>query len=381
MAQSKQILISILEQKPQILTKVLYALLIGKKIPISEIWVITTSEGKKAALTQLLNSGKGYLYKFYQDYGIDVDSIQFGSNKVIIPGDVENESHENRNLKKTDQFKEVIFDFIREKTNERGTTLHCSLAGTQKALNIYLAFALQFFGRPSDRLYNVLVNPPEIENNQEFYYIPPIPKVFRTPSGQIVSTANAQIKLEEIDFVKLRAKFEYLFGSAALTFYEMVKLTQQELEQMPNLPPLIVDRANRKLCIRDKSIFLTPIEFSIYRYYLERSKFRAESIPVKEYGRYFEGADGFYFSQEGTKQLMKIYREYVSNYMFDEFQASLEKGALPFERACQYFSRIKRKIRKALNDEKISEYYIISGVGRYRKKYGIKLDKTKVIMR
>ena len=60
---------------------------------------------------------------------------------------------------------------------------------------------------------------------------------------------------------------------------------------------------------------------------------------------------------------------------------SLDNGNLPFDRACQHFSRIKRKIRHALQNDDLAEYYVISAVGTYRKSYGIKLDKSKIILR
>jgi hypothetical protein len=66
---------------------------------------------------------------------------------------------------------DFIAGFIREKSQDSNTRLHCSLAGGRKTMSFYLGSALQLFGRPWDKLYHVLVSP-EFESHPEFYYKP-----------------------------------------------------------------------------------------------------------------------------------------------------------------------------------------------------------------
>jgi len=75
---------------------------------------------------------------------------------------------------------------------------------------------------------------------------------------------------------------------------------------------------------------------------------------------------------------LRGYEKIASPNAVDRFVETLDNGYLSFNRACQYFSRIKRKIQSALGDDELAEYYIIAAVGRYRKGYGIKLDGAKI---
>ncbi|MBD3338448.1 MAG: TIGR02584 family CRISPR-associated protein, partial [Candidatus Lokiarchaeota archaeon] len=276
----------------------------------------------------------------------------------------------------------LILKLLHSLTEDPNTVLHCSIAGGRKTMSIYFAYALQFFGREHDRLYHVLVHPDEFQNHPEFYYIPPNPEILETADGREISTENASIDMIEIPFIRLGAKREYIFGDKwLLTYEEMVRLTQAKIEQLPDLPQLIIDVKRNKVSIGLRKIHLSPIELATYYYYAERSKSRQDTVPIKDYEQYFEAADGYYFQSDGLKRIIDIYRNLVSAGTYDNFIRSLDNGNLPFERACQHFSRIKRKIRHALQNDDLAEYYVISAVGTYRKSYGIKLDKSKIILR
>ena len=54
-------------------------------------------------------------------------------------------------------------------------------------MSIYLTAAMQMFGRAQDALSHVLVSEP-FEMNQEFFYIPPSPRMLKTRDGQEIST-------------------------------------------------------------------------------------------------------------------------------------------------------------------------------------------------
>ncbi|MBN1352285.1 hypothetical protein JXJ21_23010 [candidate division KSB1 bacterium] len=381
MSQSKHILISLLDRHPQNLTKTLFALHAKQKVPISEIWILTTSQDKTVLWTRLMKPGKGYLDCFYRDYNINASSIDFRLDTILEGADIVKGIPTGTNSCQEKDFIEGLFRFLKEKTNRDDIALHCVLSTTDRLLNVYFAFALQFFGRAVDKLYQLSIKPPQFESRRDFPYPPPVAYDLPTEDGNRFSTTQIEIALSEIYYVRLRTRIEYLFGTSNLSFGEMVRLTHEELERAPNLPVMIVDRQQRKLVIGNKSIMLTPIEFSIYRYYLERNKLRPKSIPARNYEQYFEGADGFFLSQRGTDRIMQIYQEYVSEYQLGAYKDSLKKGPLPFEKACQYFSRIKRKIKIALQNEGRAEFYVISPVGRYRKKYGIKLDNEKIIIK
>lgn len=380
--EQKHILISILGRTPQILTEALYALMISRKIPISEIWVLTTKEGYPAISEHLLDSHHGKFYEFCHDWNIDPSTIKFDAEHIMVAEDLDHRSQASPDAEQCEPLVNLILKVLRMLTSDPTIVLHCSLAGGRKTMSVYFAYALQFFGRPQDKLYHVLTQPQEFLNHADFYYIPPHHRFLELGNGKSISTEQATIELIEVPYIRLRNKMEYLFGNKELSFDEMVRLTQNELEQMPDLPPLVVDLAKKRITIGNKEIHLTPIEIATYRYYAERSKARSDNISVKDYERYFEYAEGgCFFPDQGLKRLLEIYHSVAPQGTIDRFKRdALDKGRLPFDRACEHFSRIKRKITSALGDDELAEYYIISAVGRYRKCYGIKLDKGKIVM-
>ena len=378
--QQKHVLLSILGRTPQILTEALYALIIQRKIPISEIWVLTTREGFETIIDYLIHPQSGKFYAFCHDWQIDAQKIKFNSEQILVAEDLSSPSKAMPDTQECEPLVNLILTVLRNLTNDPNTVLHCSLAGGRKTMSVYFAYALQFFGRPQDKLYHVLTQPMELQNHAEFYYIPPQPRYLVSGTGKKISTDQASIELIEVPYIRLRNKMEYLFGNKELSFDEMVRLTQSELEQMPNLPPLVIESQKKLITIGNKKVLLTPIEMAFYRYYAERSLSRSDDVPVKEYEQYFEKADGEWFPSDSLAQVLTHYRQIFSDSAVERFVESLDKGYLSFNRACQYFSRVKRKILNALGDEELAEYYIISAVGRYRKCYGIKVDKSKILM-
>ncbi len=368
----KHILLSLCGITPQIITETLYGLMIQRQIPIEEISLVTTHEGQTCILDTLLGNGTGIYYQFCQDYQLAVDKIKFDNSQIYVAPDLTRAPEAQGGL----GFPDLILDIVREKTRSPETVLHCSLAGGRKTMSIYFALAMQFYGRAQDKLYHIMVCPPEFENNPGFYYPPPQPQMIRTPNGQLISTTQAHIELAEIPIIKLSNRT--LFETPNLTYTEMVALTQNELSQMPVVPALQIDIPRRVLRIATHQILLTPIEMAVYVYYAHRSLNRKDQIRVTDYEQYFETAEGNFFPETALARLLEIYKQIAPEGMLERFTSTLVKGMLEFERVVQYFSRIKGKIQRALGDEIPADFYLIAPVGRYRKCYGIKLDKSKI---
>ncbi|MFZ5518650.1 MAG: CRISPR-associated ring nuclease Csm6 [Candidatus Zhuqueibacterota bacterium] len=372
----KHILLSLLGKTPQIFTETLYALMIQKHIPVEDIVIITTDECFEVLSEKLLNFKTGKYYEFCMEWKIDYRSINFGFDSILVapsvPSDIDNIAEINLPLMN------VMLHTLKKLTSFPDTVLHCSLAGGRKTMSVYFAYALQFFGRPQDKLYHILVTPEQFENHPDFYYIPQAHFNLLTVNGKIISTSLARISLIEIPYVRLKKTIPILFGEEDFNFSEMVRITQADLEQMPTLFPLILNTLKKTIKIGDKIIHFSPIEMAFYRYYAERSKHRDEKLCVKAYELYFEKAEGEWFPLNSTKQVLLYYREIASSSAVERFIDTLENGYLSFNRVCQYLSRIRKKIYTALNDDERAGYYSVSSIGQYRKSYGIKLDKTKI---
>src|SRR3990170_7474681 len=85
MGMKKEILIAVAGLTPQVVTETLYYLTQVKKprSKISEIYVITTSDGKREILDKLLDRNKGKFFQFCREYKIDSSSIKFDEKTVI----------------------------------------------------------------------------------------------------------------------------------------------------------------------------------------------------------------------------------------------------------------------------------------------------------
>lgn len=122
-------------------------------------------------MEDLLSSESGKFYTFCQEYGIDPQTIKFDENSIIVVKDrVGNPIEDIRTIEENTAFANLITSFIRDKAEDTDTILHCSVAGGRKTMSIYMAYALQLFGRPQDTLSHVLVSE-GFESHPEFFYI------------------------------------------------------------------------------------------------------------------------------------------------------------------------------------------------------------------
>src|SRR4030066_89950 len=198
----KEVLIFVAGTTPQIITETIYAL-IHQKSPVfpDEIYIITTTHGKKLIKENLIDSGR--FKEFCKEFNVpenilDEDSIVVVKGHNGNPLDDIKEADDNKSLG------DFIASFVRDRAGDDKTRLHCSLAGGRKTMSFYMGSALQLFGRPWDKLYHVLVTP-EFESNPDFYYKPKKDTVIKS-NGKHLHTKNAQITLAELPVIRLRNK-------------------------------------------------------------------------------------------------------------------------------------------------------------------------------
>ncbi len=178
----KEILIFVAGLTLQVVTETLYYLTQACTPPrgISEVYLLTTSLGREKALSSLLDQKNGRFYEFCKEYDIDDRTIQFDSNHIVaIPDKNGDLLADIRTSEENAALADFIITFIREKASNLDNALHCSVAGGRKTMSLFLGLALQFFGRPQDRLSHVLIWPPELEGNPDFFYPPKSPKKYR----------------------------------------------------------------------------------------------------------------------------------------------------------------------------------------------------------
>ncbi|MFQ5686875.1 MAG: CRISPR-associated ring nuclease Csm6 [Candidatus Scalindua sp.] len=380
------ILIAVSGLNPQIITETLYCLTqtVKPETSISEIYAVTTRAGKEKILKTLLSPKDGKFYSFCKEYKIDPDKIKFNRDTIISICDKDgNELDDIRTKEDNASLANTILSFIKDKTSEKDTVIHCSVAGGRKTMSLYLGCALQFYGRQHDTMSHVLVSPPEFERASDFFYKPKndvIVKI-RNEQGRVtkrLNTKDAVIELAEIPYIHLRDKVS---GINIPDYDEIVNKLQAEIDSMPTIRNLVCSIKKRTLSINGKEINLQPLELVIYLYHLNNKKFdckQPERVSCS-------GCTGCFKSlgttAKSTGKLLHTYKEIYGEHSayYSNLQVKWHRGiSPPYEPLIQYISKINRKISQQLDDS-IYSNYTISSTGKYGDKlYGIKLDSSKI---
>jgi CRISPR-associated protein (TIGR02584 family) len=227
MSKQKNILVAVLGSTPQILTETLWCLKKEKGIDIDEVFVITTQFGKKLicegnpsiGLPPLLN---GVFEKFCKEFGL---RTKFNEGNIKVIRDEKGiELEDIRDDRQNEIAADFITNEIRRIVSRKNAVLHCSVAGGRKTMSVYAALAMTLVGRKQDKLYHVLVSPPEIEGNPQFFYKPEIPIEIEV-NGRKISTDKINITLAEIPFLRLGERYGDIFPSG-ITYTELVDRIQ-----------------------------------------------------------------------------------------------------------------------------------------------------------
>ena len=258
---------------PQIITETLFFFLIRHRPAIRphEIHVLTTTEGQALIQSQLLTAQTGRFYRFCSEYRLDARTIRFSPHTIEVLRDEQGvpltdirTNTDNRAA--ADQ----IVTKVRTLTNDPTVRLLASMAGGRKTMGLYLGFALQFYGRPHDRLTHVLVSPPELENNAQFFY-PPV-------RGGRNSKQQAAITVAEVPLILLGHKLSVLRERSDRSYATLVAQSQREVDLLSVPLPVTVDRVGRQLQIGDARIRLSGLEFALY-VYIARKRCQAACPP------------------------------------------------------------------------------------------------------
>lgn len=383
----KEVLIVVSGLNPQVITETLYCLTQTKRprTGISEIYAITTKTGKEKILKTLLSPENGKFYSFCREYNINQNKIKFNLDTIVSAYDKHgNELDDIRTKEDNTALANTILSFIKDKTSEMDTIIHCSVAGGRKTMSLYLGCALQFYGRPHDTLSHVLVSPPEFEMLSDFFYKPKKDVIMKvrdehSRTTKRLNTKDATIELAEIPYIHLRDKVTEI---NIPDYDEIVNILQAEIDSMPTVWNLVCNTKERTLSIKGKKISLQPLELVIYLYYLKNKIFDCKQPKRVS----CSGCTGCFKSlrqtAKSTGKLLHLYKEIYgehSAYYFNLKEKWSRGIRPPYEPLIQYRSKINRKIIQQLNDDRIHGNYTISSTGKYGDKlYGIKLDRSKI---
>lgn len=330
---SENVIICLVGKSPQIVTEALFFLEYKRKTKIDRIVIVTTndcySEVKRAIPKAIKNLA--------EDYKIELNS-QIEFREAI---------DEFYDYGEESSLTNLIYEVI--KTEKlKGNALHCIISGGRKTMSVDLAMALSIFGNDNDKMYQVVASE-QFAKSQKFY-----------PTND---EEAKELYFYEKPFVKLKISN---LGKAD-TYPDFMRLAQAEIDSRLELPILEVNPLNKQIVINGKAIRFQPLPFAVYMFF------------AKNAGKFIRG--GKAFSDKHLSEIWEIYTKYAPSHghMQRVSASSMQQGKVNFELVQKAISVIRNQIMQTLNNDILSDFYVINSIGSYAdKKYGIKIPKNRV---
>lgn len=369
----KGILLAVSGLSPQVLTETLYALHQNGK-SVHAVHVITTRTGKERIFGMLLSGAEGAFHQYLSDYGFNPSDIVFGDETIHVlkrangtPIDDIVTQEDNEIL-----LRECL-QWAHHFTSDPDTAVYFSIAGGRKTMSACLTLAAQFYGRPCDRLYHVLVTP-EFESSREFFYPPPESRIIILHDAQNrvkkMESRDAEVILVPIPFVSIRDRLrEDLLQAPMDPGTLMSALIQEEF------PRLLVVPGTKTLVYGRIEIDLRPAWMALYLF-LIRHKLDYPCNGVCVPGC----TDCFLDIDDITNQadvICNIYRRIGTSRPLEN---PSNTGIYQLDAAnfTSYKSKIKIAIEKHVGPD-VAELIQISSIGaRPYTRYGIRMPRERI---
>ena len=360
----RRVLLAVTGLTPQIVTETLYALAVAQTEPWipTEIRLITTSEGAQRARLSLLDPKEGQFHALCRDYGL-TGQIAFSPEHIMVIRDANGmQLTDIRTPEDNTLAADALLAEVRALCADETCALHVSIAGGRKTMGFFLGYALSLFGRFQDRLSHVLVNEP-FESLREFYFPPAEPRVLHTTAGRPIHTADAQVMLAEIPFVRLRDGLPREALAHGAPFASLVSTAQLAVDP----PTLRFDFQRMQVWCANQALTLPPALFAWYAWLAQ----------CRVAGR---GENGFVrHSDESPDRYLAIYETVVGRN-----HPSLEKARLATRHGLeptqfeQKRSKINRQLAASLSLAS-GPYKICSQGRRPYTRYGIALPPDRIL--
>ncbi len=369
----KSVLLAVSGLSPQVITETLYALYQSGKT-VDAVHVITTRTGKDRIYAMLLSGSDGAFYRYLADYGINPGSIAFGDETIHV-------------LKRVDGA--PIDDIVTQEDNEillreclqwghfftqdPDTTVYFSIAGGRKTMSACLTLAAQFYGRPCDRLYHVLVTP-EFESSRDFFYPTPETRIVILHDAQNrvkkMDSKDAEVTLVPIPFISIRDRLKEDLLRLPLDPGTLMSALIQDAS-----PHLIVDPYGKKLIYGRIEIDLKPSWMALYLFFVRQKL----GYPCN--GNCVPGCtDCFIEMQDALAKwevIADIYRR-IGTSKPTENPSDTGIYHLDGENFANYKSKIKKEIEDHVGPDIAERIQIASEGTRPNTRYGIRMPRNRI---
>ena len=335
------ILICVSGLTPQIVTETFFCLTVKEKIPIHELYILTTTRGKEVILGKDKSphtpntSLKKELLNLCKLYTIPKPIFDETDKHIIIAKEESIELSDIRTDRDNVLFPNKVAQFIRQLALDKDSTLYCSITGGRKSMSVHIANALSLFARENDKLLHVLTRQ---ENEFKGFY-------------PLTKKEAKDLQLSEIPFVRLRSllssdiKGEKLID---LSFDKIVAHTQTQLKLISDNKQLLCDLEKRKLTYNYESITLEPIEFLFYYHFIEKKFSDQNKISINEI-----------IAPETAQKFISYIEQYYSHYYIRETQQKNFQQGFDAEYFRTKRSKINKKIQELITDSDFVSQFII----------------------
>ncbi len=347
---------------PQILTETLYKLIIEENVDVCSVWAITTKDGKDALCRKLLHDRNGWYYRFCREFALDPKKLGFDQHHIITAGEQEDLLDKESNA----QFADAVVYWVQKLTSEKSDRLYACIAGGRKTMSAYFAMAMQFFARPVDRMFHLVINPASMENHPDFYYPPKTPIRYNDRNQKTVDSRDILLNLFDVPFLRLRERLLHLFGCEPISYSEMIARAQEWMEQPGTLPPLILIRKEKRVRIGQWTDFvLRDFDFALLLFLAEKNIQCPDASKTKDPPDHFL-AGGKKFEPDSCHRLAALYGEPKREIQWDEIQ--------------QAISRIRRKLKQTLPVSVYNSYTITKKGTYFDRRYGLLLHQSNLVI-
>ncbi len=335
----KNILVAVSGLTPQIITETLYYYVVEKKINIHEIHIITTAEGERRLKEHFLVANSPY-YQFCEEYQIFPSDIKI---EITLIRDQNNNPLEDiRTREENELMAKTIMETVFTLTRNPHHRVVASIAGGRKTMSAYMALAMQLFAREQDVLTHVLVWPPELEFDRNFFFPTKEGDYVELSNGQKIEREAIRIDVAEIPIIKLRPIIENEFGGHIQNYLDLIELSQFKINELKQQLKGIWTIYQQSLTVHFGDNFFGPIHLSgklaaIYHVFSKSPK------PEQIY--------------ELVDQFKSVYHQY---YLERESEKNWEK-----EQIQRDISKINDIIKKQL-PPKIGEFFQIKSQDRQK---------------
>lgn len=245
----KHTLLATTGASPQVVTETLYAIHHENLQWPDDIYLITTSVGKKEAVKGLLE--ESHLQRLCNELNRPMPTFD-ADHVLVTPGADGAEVEDARSLDDHEALANFIMTQVRNRTASPDTSLHASLAGGRKTMTFYIGYAMSLFGRAQDTLSHVLVSK-DYETLRGFWF-PTQTQALRyvaNHKGETLDASTAEVTLARIPFIRHRRNLPQVLlqNSTTVKFADLVELIN--LGENPENIRLGVDLPKKALYLHD----------------------------------------------------------------------------------------------------------------------------------